>query len=640
MKEIYRIFLALAMSLLILSGTSCSRHHEFSIGDGCFLLDGKPFVIKSGEMHYPRIPAEYWEQRIQMCKAMGMNTICLYVFWNVHEQRPGEFDFTGNNDVAAFCRLAQKHGMYVIVRPGPYACAEWDMGGLPWWLLQKEDISLRSQDPYFMERVRLFMGKLGEQLADLQLARGGNILMMQVENEFGSYGTDKPYLQEVAAVLRESGFTDVPLFQCDWSSNFRKNALDGLVWTINFGAGSDIERQFKPLKEADPHMPLMCSEYWSGWFDRWGSPHETRSTESLVKGMKDMLDRDISFSLYMAHGGTTWGHWAGANCPPYASWCSSYDYDAPISEAGHTTEKFWALRELLAGYSDEELPEVPEEYPVKAFQATLDEVAPLWSNLPQPLASENVRPMEFFNQGYGSILYRTHLKDGLKKPALLVIDEVHDWAEIFIDGRLIGILDRRHGDKELLLPACRPGSRLDILVENMGRVNYSRTIYDWKGITKSVSLGEKELSGWEVYCLPADYAFAAHKNYEAFATHPVEPGTSSKDERLTEGPAFWRGNLWLDSEPADTYLDTRNLGKGLVWINGHAIGRFWEIGPQQTLYVPGCWLREGNNELIVLDLLGPKNNARLQCLTEPILDELHSEEAIKAGETGNWNRVD
>ena len=336
------------MALLICVLTGCKNESgnggTFEIGDKTFLLNGKPFVIKAAEIHYTRIPVEYWEHRIQMCKALGMNTICIYAFWNIHEQKPGEFDFTGQNDIAAFCRLAQKYDMYIMLRPGPYVCSEWEMGGLPWWLLKKEDIQLRTNDPYFMERTRIYMNEIGKQVADLQITRGGNIIMVQVENEYGSYATDKEYIARNRDILREAGFTDVPLFQCDWSSNFLNNALDDLVWTINFGTGANIDEQFKKLKEARPNTPLMCSEFWSGWFDHWGRKHETRDAETMIAGLKDMLDRNISFSLYMTHGGTTFGHWGGANSPAYSAMCSSYDYDAPISEAGWTTPKYYKLR--------------------------------------------------------------------------------------------------------------------------------------------------------------------------------------------------------------------------------------------------------------------------------------------------------
>ena len=270
-KTIGNIVLALLLALL-LPGKAMAAE-EFAVGKNTFMLNGKPFVVKAAEVHYPRIPRPYWEHRIKMCKALGMNTLCLYVFWNIHEQQEGVYDFTGQNDVAEFCRLAQKNGMYVIVRPGPYVCAEWEMGGLPWWLLKKKDIRLRERDPYFMERVRLFEKEVGKQLAPLTIENGGPIIMVQVENEYGSYGEDKPYVSEIRNIVRQSGFDKVTLFQCDWSSNFTRNGLDDLIWTMNFGTGANIDEQFRRLKELRPESPLMCSEFWSGWFDKWGARH-------------------------------------------------------------------------------------------------------------------------------------------------------------------------------------------------------------------------------------------------------------------------------------------------------------------------------------------------------------------------------
>ena len=289
------VTLLMVMLICVLSGckNQSGSNGTFEIGDKTFLLNGKPFIIKAAEIHYTRIPVEYWEHRIQMCKALGMNTICIYAFWNIHEQKPGEFDFSGQNDIAAFCRLAQKNGMYIMLRPGPYVCSEWEMGGLPWWLLKKEDIQLRTNDPYFIERTRIYMNEIGKQLADRQITRGGNIIMVQVENEYGSYATDKSYIAKNRDILREAGFTDVPLFQCDWSSNFLNNALDDLVWTVNFGTGANIDEQFKKLKEVRPNTPLMCSEFWSGWFDHWGRKHETRDAETMIAGLREVRPSDI-----------------------------------------------------------------------------------------------------------------------------------------------------------------------------------------------------------------------------------------------------------------------------------------------------------------------------------------------------------
>lgn len=604
--------------LLILIFSLPVAAQNFTIGKSTFLLNGKPFTVKAAELHYTRIPAPYWEHRIEMCKALGMNTICLYVFWNIHEQTEGQFDFTGQNDIAAFCRLAQKHGMYVIVRPGPYVCAEWEMGGLPWWLLKKKDIVLRTLDPYFMERTAIFMKEVGKQLAPLQITRGGNIIMVQVENEYGAYAVDKPYVSAIRDIVKSAGFTEVPLFQCDWSSTFDRNGLDDLLWTINFGTGANIEQQFKRLKEARPETPLMCSEFWSGWFDHWGRKHETRPAKSMVQGIKDMLDRNISFSLYMAHGGTTFGHWGGANNPSYSAMCSSYDYDAPISEPGWTTDKYFQLRDLLKNYLPvgEQLPEIPEAFPVIEIpEVEFTQVAPLFSNLPEAKESMDIQPMEAFDQGWGTILYRTTLQEPVENGTTMKITEVHDWAQVFADGKLLARLDRRRGEFALQLPVLKKGTRIDILVEAMGRVNFDESIHDRKGITEKVELvrGKQsaKLKNWTVYSFPVDYSFVQDKRY--------------KNGTAQTMPAYYRTTFRLD-KVGDTFLDMSTWGKGMIWVNGLAIGRFWEIGPQQTLFMPGCWLKEGENEVIVLDLKGPEK-ASIRGLKKPILDWLRNEGA-------------
>ena len=618
--------------LLILIFSLPVAAQNFTIGKSTFLLNGKPFTVKAAELHYTRIPAPYWEHRIEMCKALGMNTICLYVFWNIHEQTEGQFDFTGQNDIAAFCRLAQKHGMYVIVRPGPYVCAEWEMGGLPWWLLKKKDIVLRTLDPYFMERTAIFMKEVGKQLAPLQITRGGNIIMVQVENEYGAYAVDKPYVSAIRDIVKSAGFTEVPLFQCDWSSTFDRNGLDDLLWTINFGTGANIEQQFKRLREARPETPLMCSEFWSGWFDHWGRKHETRPAKSMVQGIKDMLDRNISFSLYMAHGGTTFGHWGGANNPSYSAMCSSYDYDAPISEPGWTTDKYFQLRDLLKNYlpAGEQLPEIPEAFPVIEIpEVEFTQVAPLFSNLPEAKESMDIQPMEAFDQGWGTILYRTTLQEPVENGTTMKITEVHDWAQVFADGKLLARLDRRRGEFALQLPVLKKGTRIDILVEAMGRVNFDESIHDRKGITEKVELvrGKQsaELKNWTVYSFPVDYSFVQDKRY--------------KNGTAQTMPAYYRTTFRLD-KVGDTFLDMSTWGKGMVWVNGLAIGRFWEIGPQQTLFMPGCWLKEGENEILVLDLKGPAK-ASIKGLKKPLLDvlrekapETHRKEGEKLKLTG------
>ena len=445
--------------------------------------------------------------------------------------------------------------------------------------------------------------------------------MVQVENEYGSYGEDKGYVSQIRDIVRANFGNDIALFQCDWASNFTLNGLDDLIWTMNFGTGANVDQQFAKLKQLRPNSPLMCSEFWSGWFDKWGANHETRPAADMIKGIDDMLSRGISFSLYMTHGGTNWGHWAGANSPGFAPDVTSYDYDAPISESGQTTPKYWALREAMAKYMDGEkqakVPALIKPISIPAFRFT--EMAPLFENLPAAKKDENIRTMEEYNQGFGSILYRTTLPE-LKSPATLTVNDAHDYAQVFVDGKYIGKLDRRNGEKQLVLPACVKGSRLDILVEAMGRINFGRAIKDFKGITKNVELSMDingypfvcDLKNWEVFNIEDTYEF-----YQGMKFQPIESLTDRLGQRI---PGVYRAKFQV-KKPSDTFLNFETWGKGLVYVNGYALGRIWEIGPQQTLYVPGCWLKKGENEIVVFDIVGPKE-AKSEGLSEPLLDQL------------------
>ena len=607
---------------------------DFTVGDKTFLLNGQPFVVKAAEIHYPRIPRPYWEHRIQMCKALGMNAVCIYIFWNIHEQKEGEFDFTGQNDVAEFCRLAQKNGMYVIVRPGPYVCAEWEMGGLPWWLLKKKDIRLRERDPYFMERVKIFEEKVGEQLAPLTIQKGGPIIMVQVENEYGSYGEDKPYVSEIRDCLRSIYGKELALFQCDWSSNFTKNGLDDLVWTMNFGTGANIDDQFRRLGELRPNAPKMCSEFWSGWFDKWGARHETRPAKDMVDGMDEMLSKGISFSLYMTHGGTSFGHWAGANSPGFAPDVTSYDYDAPINEWGLATPKFWELRKMMEKYNDgKKMPAVPKA-PMPIITVPKFELKE-FSNLTLGATGEgegSIMTFEEVGMGWGMMLYSTTLPEIPVKSLLTA--EVHDFAQVFIDGKYIGKIDRVKNEKSLLLPAVRKDAQIDILVEGMGRINFGRAIKDFKGIVGNVTISA-EIGNNDVVWTPRIWNNVripdGYENAVTALSFDFKKGENATDLDTKRG--YYRGYFNL-SKVGDTFLNFETWGKGQVWVNGHAMGRIWSIGPQQTLYVPGCWLKKGKNEIIVLDIVGPRE-AVVWGQAEPELNKLQLEKSNKHNNIGD-----
>ena len=639
MRKIITLLSLMAALLVATPSFAQKAKGTFEAGNGTFLLNGKPFVVKAAEIHYPRIPKPYWEHRIKMCKALGMNTVCIYIFWNIHEQREGEFDFTGNCDVAEFCRLAQKNGMYVIVRPGPYVCAEWEMGGLPWWLLKKKDIRLRERDPYFMERVKIFEQKVGEQLAGLTIQNGGPIIMVQVENEYGSYGEDKPYVSEIRDCLRG-------IYGKDFD----------LTWTMNFGTGANINDQFRRLGELRPNAPKMCSEFWSGWFDKWGARHETRPAKDMVDGMDEMLSKGISFSLYMTHGGTSFGHWAGANSPGFAPDVTSYDYDAPINEYGHATPKFWELRKMMEKYNDgKALPAVPKDVApiITVPKFELKEFSSIFngedSQFKLPIRKEGgLMTFEEMDMGWGSMLYTTTMPE---IPAQSVITaDFHDFAQVFINGKYIGKIDRVKNEKSLTLPPVKKGDDLEILVEAMGRINFGRAIKDFKGIVGEVAITAEvadiettwKPQNWVKFGLPDSYEKAA----DAFVHNNDYTKAENEGQRLGKKPqwnvdgldlvskrGYYRGYFNL-TKVGDTFLNFETWGKGQVWVNGHALGRIWSIGPQQTLYVPGCWLKKGKNEIIVLDVVGPKE-AVVWGQAEPELNKLQLEKSNKHNNIGD-----
>ena len=638
-----KVFKQLALAALMLvapaSMQAANKPGTFTTGNKTFLLNGQPFIVKAAEVHYPRIPRPYWEHRIQMCKALGMNAVCIYIFWNIHEQQEGVFDFSGNNDVAEFCRLAQKNGLYVIVRPGPYVCAEWEMGGLPWWLLKKKDIKLRERDPYFMERVKIFEEKVGEQLKPLTIQNGGPIIMIQVENEYGSYGEDKPYVSEIRDCLRSIYGKELSLFQCDWSSNFEKNGLDDLTWTMNFGTGANIDDQFRRLGQLRPDAPKMCSEFWSGWFDKWGARHETRPAKDMVDGMDEMLSKGISFSLYMTHGGTSFGHWAGANSPGFAPDVTSYDYDAPINEYGQATPKFWELRKMMEKYNDgKKMPAVPKApmpiITVPMFE--LKEFAPFYGNQ-HLIPSVNPQTFEEMNLGWGMSYYTTVLPEVPVQSTLAM--EAHDYAQVFIDDVYIGKIDRVKNEKSLTLPPVKKGQQLGILVEAMGRINFGRAIKDFKGIVGDVVINAEDvekgndvawtLKKWTMTPISDDYGRAV----KAFDANKIERPLSDGFAMRENGRGYYRGYFNL-KKVGDTFLNFETWGKGQVYVNGHAMGRIWSIGPQQTLYVPGCWLKKGKNEIIVLDVVGPRE-AVVWGQAEPELNKLQLEKSNKHNNIGD-----
>jgi beta-galactosidase len=581
--------------------------HTFVIGTNDFLLDGRRFQIRCGEIHAARVPADYWRQRLQMARAMGLNTVCAYLFWNQIEPRPGQFDWSGQANVAEFCRIAQQEGLWIILRPGPYSCAEWEMGGTPWWLLKNDDIQLRTRDPRYINAAKSYLKEVGRVLGPMQITHGGPILMVQVENEYGFFGKDAGYMSEIRNAVLDAGF-DVPLFECNPLDMMTNGMLTNLFQAANFGG--DPENNFKKLRALQPQGPLLCSEFYPGWFDTWGQPHHVGKAPHFIQDLDMMLKLGASFSIYMAHGGTTFGLWSGCD-RPFKPDTTSYDYDAPISEAGWATPKFFQTRALFAKYllPGERLPEVPATNPVVTFASVgLKETAPVFDNLPAGIKDEVPRNMEAYDQGYGCILYRTKVPAGMA--TTLEAAAIHDFGYVFLNGRRVGSLDRRSPSAKIILPARDKDSRLDILVEPMGRINFGPEMVDCKGLIAPVRLGDEILKGWEIFNLPLDDKMLTGLKFTG-----ARPGTNT--------PAFWRGTFTLE-KAGDTFLDLRGWGKGDLWVNGRCLGRYWNIGPTQTICVPGCWLRAGGNEIMILDFLGPES-PEIAGLGKPVLDELHPE---------------
>lgn len=620
MNRFLHLLAALTLTMATTTRAADAQKHTFQIGPDSFLLDGKPFVIRCGEVHFPRVPKEYWRDRLKMCKAMGLNTVCVYLFWNFHEWEPGKFDWSGAADAAEFCRLAKEEGLWVILRPGPYSCAEWEMGGLPWWLLKNDGIKLRSTDPKFLEPAKKYLKEVGRVLGPQQITKGGPLLMVQVENEYGSFGNDAKYMGELRQALLDGGF-DVPLFACNPPNAIGNGYRDDLFQVVNFGPGG-AAKSFEALKHYQKTGPLMNGEYYPAWFDMWGRKHRTSPSEPIVKDLDEMLGDGRSFSIYMAHGGTSFGLWSGAD-RPFSPDTSSYDYDAPISEAGWRTPKFDAIRETITKHlaPGEKLPDVPEPNPVIAIAPfALSESAPLNANLPAAQHKDVPPTMEFLGQTRGMTLYRTQLPAGPAGP--LTVKEAHDFAWVFLDGKQVGTMDRRSKKFRVQIPERSKAAQLDILVEAMGRVNFGQEVFDRKGLHTPISFDGKELKGWDIFTFPLDAKELASLKW-------------AKGE--SKGPAFWRGQFDVQ-KPGDTFLDVRHWGKGVVWVNGHCLGRYWNIGPTQTMYLPGPWLKQGRNEVVVLDLLGPQK-PELAGLEKPILDELRPELDFsrKQWATGNFD---
>lgn len=578
----------LALTILICKCLN-AQQHTFKLGTTDFLLDGKPYQVISGEMHPARIPHQYWRHRIRMAKAMGCNTIAAYVFWNYHESAPGQFDFTtGNHNIAEFIRIAKEEGMWVLLRPGPYVCAEWDFGGLPNYLLAIPDIKVRCLDPRYMTAVTRYVNKLSAIVKPYLVTNGGPILMVQVENEYGSYGNDKNYLEALRKLWVTNGI-NVPFYTADGATAYMLEAgnIDGAAIGLDSGGS---EEDFTQAKKRNPNVPAFSSESYPGWLTHWGEKWAKPGTEDILKEVKFLMNTKRSFNLYVIHGGTNFGFTAGANSggKGYEPDLTSYDYDAPINEQGQPTEKYNALRNLIAQYKGP-APAIPAPIPVIDIPPFTPHIlTSLWTNLPTPIHTVQPKPFETYGQNQGFIVYKTILIG--HKSGHLDVKDLHDYATVFLNGTYIGYLDRREGKQTIDLPKTNVANPvLELLVEGMGHINFAQAIIDRKGITDRVTLNGMTLMNWDVYKLP-------------MTTTYINGLKTTNPEANNKPGLFFKATFELNTL-ADTYIDLTNYKKGIVWVNGNNLGRYWDIGPQKHLYCPANFLKKGKNNIVIFDQL-------------------------------------
>jgi beta-galactosidase len=603
--------------LNLLSITGFTQSCGFSITDGEFRQDGKAIKIHSGEMHYPRIPKAYWRHRFQMMKAMGLNTVATYVFWNYHETAPGVWDFkTGNKDLAEYIKTAGEEGLYVILRPGPYVCAEWEFGGYPWWLQKNPELEIRTNNEAFLDSCKTYLQHLHAEVDGLFANQGGPIIMTQVENEFGSYVSQRTdiktedhqaYRNAIYGMLKEIGFQE-PFFTSDGTWLFEGGAIEGALPTAN-GEGN-INNLKKAVNQYHNNQgPYMVAEFYPGWLDHWAEPFVTIGAEDIAKQTETYLENGVSFNFYMVHGGTNFAFTSGANYNEEHDIqpdITSYDYDAPISEAGWATPKYMAIREVMQAHSATKLPEIPKQIPVIAYPAQkvtskMDVLS--WVKKEKPVVSDSPQTFEDLGQGDGYVLYRKRLTQPVS--GTLKIDGLRDYAVVYVNGKKVGELNRVFNNYEMTVNIPFNGM-LEILVENMGRINYgAEIVHNKKGIISPVLLNDFELTGgWEMYKMPMDKC-------------PEVKAASVKDGR----PVIYESTFKLN-KTADTFLDMSNWGKGIVFVNGHNIGRYWKVGPQQTLYVPGCWLNKGENKIVIFEQLNEKPQTEITFTDKPVLESL------------------
>ena len=576
----------------------------FEIRGNQFVKDGEPVKLISGAVHYFRNLPDTWPDIFKKMKAMGLNCVETYCAWNQHEKHPGEFDFSGILDIAKFIKTAADEGLMAIVRPGPYICAEWEFGGLPWWIQADESIEIRCSNEAYIKYFDRYLDRLFDEIRPLLCTNGGNIIMLQCENEYGYYGDDKKYLQYLKEGYEKRGI-DVPLFTSDGTeeNHILDGSIDGCLSTLNFG--SRVEENFEAHDKLYPHSPKMCMEMWDGWFDAWGDDkHHTTSAEDYAKSVDDMLSRG-SVNMYMFIGGTNFGFTSGANhYEKFAPDVTSYDYDALLSECGDVTPKYMAIREVIQKHIGCDLPEIPENRAKKAFgKATLTQQAGIFDNLDNlssPVHSDVPLCMEKYSQGYGYIAYRSTLNRDYND-VTLSFESLGDRAQIYINKSLVGIV-YINDDKLEMNFSAQKGDVLTVLCENMGRANFGSKMMRKKGVAGRLLIDDKIHFDWQVYTLPMD-------NLDKVVYADTAPEEKS---------VFYQGTFAVD-EPADTFVKLDSFTKGFVVVNGFNLGRYWEIGPQQTLYLPASLLKKGENDITVFESDGLKGEPVVEFCDKPIL---------------------
>ncbi len=560
--------------------------------DNNFLLDGKPYLIISGAIHYFRTVPEYWEDRLKKLKACGFNTVETYTCWNLHERKEGQFDFSGILDIERFISIAEGLDLNVIVRPGPFICAEWEAGGLPSWLLKYENMGLRCNDPLFFEKVTPYYKELFDRIRPHLSTNGGRVIAVQVENEYGSYGDDSTYVRKTKEYIEKCGI-DCLLFTSDGTEDFMLSGgtIPELIAVANFG--SKPKEKLGLLKAFKPNQPLMCGEFWCGWFNHWHKENHQHKPEEIKQMLDEFFEIDGSFNFYMFHGGTNFGFWNGANHSrgEYLPTVTSYDYCAPLSEAGDMTVTYDAVKETIKKHTGVDTSDIKVENSKKMAYGKLEltESASLFENLDNistPVFNTCPLTMEQLDQDFGYILYSSEI-EGPVDPNELELTKLHDRAHIFIDGKLVGIRERTRRKDEVTI-SIKKGEkiRLDILVENMGRINYGPKMFDKKGIVGGILLGQRYHFGWNHYNLPMEDL----------------SGLKWKKAEKAEMPTFYKGTLDIKDEPCDTFVRLSSFEKGFVMVNGFNIGRYYNsAGPQKTLYIPAPILKQGKNEIIVFE---------------------------------------